>query len=133
MAPDMPMEHPPDAPTLPTSTARGHVPIATAARRAGLRAEDEMCNGVDDDCDGNVDEDQPSIPCPNGGYRFCVGGHYSECPRRCDVCVPGSKRTCITTFCTFWGSQTCADDGMSFGTCKESQRRPRPAARSRTG
>ena len=81
----------------------------------------EICNGVDDDCDGNVDEEQPSIPCPNGGDRFCVGGHYSECPRRCDVCVPGSKRTCITTFCTFWGSQECADDGKSFSACKESQ------------
>jgi hypothetical protein len=33
--------------------------------------------------------------------------------------VPGSKRTCITTFCTFWGSQTCHADGRSFTACKE--------------
>jgi hypothetical protein len=107
-AKDVAMEHPPDLPPPPPD-APGCVP------------KDEICNGVDDDCDGEVDEDQPPIPCPSTGFRFCVGGHYAECPRRCQVCVPGSQRTCITTFCTFWGSQSCADDGMSFGACKESQ------------
>ena len=84
----------------------------------------ETCNGADDDCDGAIDEDLPAIPCPDGGNRYCVGGRYSDCPRRCDVCVPGSKRTCITSFCTFWGSQTCSADGRSFGRCDES--RPPP-------
>jgi hypothetical protein len=84
----------------------------------------ETCNGVDDDCNGATDEAQPPIPCPDGGFRYCVGGHYSECPRRCEVCVPGSKRTCITSFCTFWGSQTCAPDGRSWSGCKESQPPP---------
>jgi len=118
MPPDLPMERPPDlapdlppdmSPDMPPSPADGPVCVPKT----------EVCNGVDDNCDGQVDEDQPSIPCPNGGSRFCVAGRYSECPRRCDVCVPGSKRTCITTFCTFWGNQTCADDGHSFGACKE--------------
>ena len=84
----------------------------------------EICNGADDDCDGAIDENQPAIPCPDGGNRYCVGGRYSDCPRRCDVCVPGSKRTCITSYCTFWGSQTCSADGQSFGRCDES--RPPP-------
>jgi hypothetical protein len=104
MLPDMAMDLPPPRPDAPACVPK-----------------DEICNGVDDDCDGEVDEDQPKIPCPAGGFRFCVGGQYAECPRRCQICVPGSKRTCITTFCTFWGSQSCADDGMSFGPCKESQ------------
>ncbi len=116
MAPEMAMEHPPDvapdlAPDLPPPPPDGPVCVPKA----------ETCNNADDDCDGDVDEDVPPIPCPGTGARFCVGGHFSECPRRCVVCVPGSKRTCITTFCTFWGSQECADDGMSFGACKESQ------------
>jgi len=101
VAPDLPVEHPPpDGPPA-------------------CRPEPETCNGRDDDCDGTIDEDLPPIPCPQGGSRYCVGGRFSDCPRRCDVCVPGSKRTCITTFCTFWGNQTCADDGHSFGACKE--------------
>jgi len=98
VGPDLAVEHPPDHPCVPTT---------------------EICNGVDDDCDGLVDEDQPPIPCENGGYRYCVAGSYSQCPTRCEVCVPGSTRTCFTSFCTFWGSQPCAPDGRSFGPCKE--------------
>lgn len=79
----------------------------------------EICNGVDDDCNGRVDEDLPAIPCPGGGSRYCVGGHFSECPRRCEACVPGGARECFTTLCTFWGTQTCASDGRSFGACRE--------------
>jgi hypothetical protein len=80
----------------------------------------ETCNGLDDDCNGKVDDGLPAIPCPNGGERYCVAGKYSECPRRCEVCVPGSERECFTTFCTFWGTQSCTSDGRSFGPCKES-------------
>ncbi len=80
----------------------------------------ETCNGVDDDCNGKVDDGLPAIPCPNGGERYCVSGSYSACPRRCEVCVPGSERECFTSFCTFWGTQSCASDGRSFGPCKES-------------
>jgi Putative metal-binding motif len=79
----------------------------------------EICNGVDDNCDGRVDEDLPPIPCPGGGNRYCVGGHFSECPRRCEACVPGGARECFTTLCTFWGTQTCASDGRTFGACRE--------------
>jgi hypothetical protein len=115
MAPDLPIEHPPDLPPdRPPPPPDAPVCIPTT----------EVCNGVDDDCDGVIDEDQPPIPCPNGGYRQCVGGAYSACPVRCTVCVPGSKRTCITSFCTFWGDQECAADGMSFGRCTEAQPPP---------
>jgi len=105
MAREMPVEHPPD---LPPDVPSSCVPTT------------ETCNGVDDDCNGLIDDGLPAIPCPNGnGYRQCIGGAYSDCPRRCQVCVPGSRRTCITSFCTFWGDQECAMDGMSFGRCVE--------------
>ena len=78
----------------------------------------EICNGRDDDCDGDIDE-VAAIPCPNGGFRYCVSGSMSECPRRCDVCMPGSERVCFVSYCTYWGVQTCASDGRSFSYCRE--------------
>jgi hypothetical protein len=62
---------------------------------------------------------KPPIPCPGGGDRYCVGGAYSECPARCSVCVPGSRRVCLLAYCNFWGTQTCASDGQAFGYCVE--------------
>jgi len=79
---------------------------------------EEVCNGRDDDCNGDVD-DVPSIPCPGGGYRYCVGGRMSSCPRRCDTCMPGSRRICFLSYCKFWATQLCASDGRSFGPCTE--------------
>jgi hypothetical protein len=105
LSPDLPIERPPDLSPIPTCVPKGP----------------ETCNGVDDDCNGIIDDNLPAIPCPEGGSRVCVGGAFSECPRRCEVCVPGSKRTCITSFCTFWGSQACASDGLSWGACRETQ------------
>jgi len=86
--------------------------------------EPEICNGVDDDCNGVVDDNLPAIPCPSGGYQYCVAGRYSDCPQRCEVCVPGSARTCFTSFCTYWGTQPCAPDGRSFGPCQEAKSVP---------
>lgn len=84
---------------------------------------EETCNGKDDDCDGDVDEVAP-IPCAGGGNRYCVGGRFSECPKRCETCIPGSQRTCQLSYCTFWGVQTCAADGRSFGVCREQKAPP---------
>jgi hypothetical protein len=69
--------------------------------------------------------DMPPVPCPGGGFEYCVAGHYSECPKRCAACVPGSQRVCFIAYCLRWGIQTCAADGLSFGSCRES---PPPAA-----
>ena len=61
----------------------------------------------------------PPVPCPGGGHQYCVAGHYSECPRLCGICVPGSTRVCFKTYCSRWGVETCASDGLSFGFCEE--------------
>ena len=92
----------------------------------GCAPTTETCNGVDDDCDGVVDNDIPPIPCPGGGFRYCVGGQMSACPTRCAVCVPGGQRVCFISYCTYWGQQTCAADGQSWSYCVE--RRPVPSA-----
>jgi len=81
----------------------------------------EACNGRDDDCNGEVD-DLPAEPCAGGGFRYCVAGQLSSCPKSCEVCVPGSVRICQNTYCTFWGEQECTADGLGFGRCRE--RRP---------
>jgi len=121
VAPDAPLDLPPDlGPDLPRET-KPEAPAERPPVEAGpvCYPQPETCNGIDDDCDGKVDQGLPAIPCPNGGERYCVAGKYSECPRRCEVCVPGSERECFTSFCTFWGTQACASDGRSFGACRE--------------
>ena len=84
---------------------------------------EEVCNGVDDDCDGQVDE-VPSIPCEGGGAQYCVAGAYSLCPDRCEVCIPGAERVCFNSYCKYWGQQTCAADGKGYGKCKENEPPP---------
>ncbi len=119
LARDLAVEFPPDArPDLPHEKAPSPPPPPSDAGPV-CHPHPETCNGIDDDCNGAVDDGLPPIPCPNGGSRYCVSGAYSECPRRCEVCVPGSERECFTTFCSFWGTEACASDGRSFGPCKE--------------
>ena len=108
--------------------AGGVIAVAGSAGAAGAPVtvepgpmctpQSETCNGRDDDCNGAVD-DLPAQPCPGGGFRFCVAGRMSECPRRCDVCVPGSTLICQNSFCSFWGEQQCTADGQGFGHCME--------------
>ena len=90
----------------------------------------EACNGRDDDCNGAID-DVSAEACPGGGFRYCVAGRLSECPRRCDVCVAGGVRVCQNSFCSFWGEQECAADGQGFGNCREAQPPPECRATAR--
>lgn len=78
----------------------------------------ESCNGVDDDCNGQVDDLAP-VACPEGGFSYCVRGAMSECPRECQTCMPGSETICFVSYCYFWGVQTCAGDGKSLSGCIE--------------
>lgn len=104
----------------PAGTGGATTPIEEPPR---CEPSEETCNGKDDDCNGAVD-DLPGEACPGGGFRFCVAGRLSECPKRCEVCVPGSVRICQNPFCTFWGEQECAADGQGFGSCRESEPPP---------
>jgi len=103
---------------VPSTPVTPGSPSTKVSGPAPCQPSPETCNGRDDDCNGAVD-DLPAQACPGGGFRFCVAGRMSECPRRCDVCVPGSVRVCENSFCSYWGEQECAADGQGFGNCKE--------------
>ncbi|HVR20031.1 MAG TPA: hypothetical protein VMS65_10050 [Polyangiaceae bacterium] len=113
--PDAPFEDGSTDPTVPPPDPNDPEPCVP---------EPESCNGRDDDCNGQVDE-LPGEPCAGGGFRYCVAGRMSECPRSCEVCVPGSVRICQNSYCTFWGEQECAADGQGFGPCREGRPPPR--------
>jgi hypothetical protein len=77
----------------------------------------EQCNGVDDDCDGDIDEDLIQA-CEDFGRRVCRDGVWSEC-LECTVCIPGSTRYCDTAAYCSWGEQRCNDMGDGWGECYE--------------
>jgi hypothetical protein len=91
----------------------------------------EICNGVDDDCNGRIDDGLASIACPGGGARYCVAGRWSACPVRCSVCIPGSEVVCFHSYCLYWGVKTCAADGQGFGPCREDRPPPECASTAR--
>jgi hypothetical protein len=110
-----PIDAGPDAVVPPPPTS--HPPVKPAQK--GCAPTDETCNGKDDDCDGQIDQGLPAIPCAGGGAQYCIAGRWSECPVRCDACMPGSERVCFLSYCTYWAVQTCSADGRSFGVCRE--------------
>ncbi|MFK7989309.1 MAG: CAP domain-containing protein [Sandaracinaceae bacterium] len=61
---------------------------AFAACMGRVRASDEACNGRDDDCDGNTDEDIAPRSCGSDvgacrpGTRSCSGGEFGSCVGR---------------------------------------------------
>jgi hypothetical protein len=111
---------PPAMPTPSTTPPGTDDPEPPADASTDCVPVSESCNGVDDDCNGQVD-DLPAAPCDGGGFRYCVAGAFSSCPRSCEVCVPGSVRICQNSYCLFWGEQECTADGQGFGPCRESR------------
>ena len=49
--------------------------------------QQEMCNGLDDDCDGSVDEDFPELGNPCTGGEGCTGQYLCHPSSTHTVCV----------------------------------------------
>jgi hypothetical protein len=116
-APTIPTSGPEPTSSVPPTMPPPTMPPVTTPP-PGCVPREEVCNGVDDDCNGLVDE-LPGVPCPGGSARYCIAGRLSECPRSCETCVPGSERVCFLSYCTFWALQTCTADGRGFSACRE--------------
>ncbi len=97
----------------------------------------EFCNGEDDDCDGQTDEDvtnacggcsmlehQPDSGCPPCGTWVCAGREAVQCRTRptnnCGVCdapdVRGLNQTCVAESGCM-GTTVCPPDGGATAEC----------------
>jgi hypothetical protein len=57
-----------------------------------------LCNGLDDDCDGDLDEDFPSLPCATGQPGICGGGS-TTCQAGIELCAPDAAPAASDSLC----------------------------------
>ena len=55
--------------------------------------EDEICNGLDDDCDGIIDNSDPGCTCENGDVQSC-GTSTGTCDSGVQVCIDEQWSMC---------------------------------------
>lgn len=72
----------------------------------------EVCNGKDDDLDGEIDEGTDAGSCEDNGTMMCIGGFL-----QCVSCAPGSSRE-VDCDCDAKRVDTCDERGVwHLGVC----------------
>jgi hypothetical protein len=87
----------------------------------------EVCNGLDDDCDGQVDEDFPQVgkPCDNGLLGVCKGTGTYGCKAdgtgvQCNITNPGQSPTAEVCNGLDDDCDGKVDEGLTNCTCNPS-------------
>ncbi len=82
----------------------------------------ELCNAIDDDCDGETDEDMPLCDCGDGTCAADGGETVEICPCDCSTCGDGlcspcgeSPTTCREDCCLTPEGPSVCGDGYCLG------------------
>ncbi|MDD5111960.1 MAG: MopE-related protein [Candidatus Altiarchaeota archaeon] len=80
----------------------------------GCTPSTETCNGVDDDCDQQIDEDLTQ-ECGGElcvGISTCTAGVWSACDSQGDLCRASAGECDVPEYCTRDAEPTCPNDGF---------------------
>jgi len=129
----------PDAPNPCYYQASNPTELMAALMDVSVTVSAETCDGEDNDCDGQVDEDlvRDCATACGTGTETCVNGAWQGCDappveeevcdgvdNNCDgstdpgcECTPGDTQPCGSADACETGTQTCGSDG-TWGACE---------------